>query len=180
MRWPQRKSGTSTSSLATAVQPDNTVFAEPSPNGVAPGYDYVVDEGELLLHADWRTVQATQFYGYQIKDDTIWLFDRPTGTHYPWLRLEGMPEGVWVRFVNAQGGLLVPVEVRCDQHGYSGRWLDATGHLVPLGTLDALRGAGGAAVLAAEQARHDEFMDSWRRFGGWRLIGGRWYPPNRQ
>jgi hypothetical protein len=90
-----------------------------------------------------------------------------------------MPEGVWVRFVNDQGIVLIPMELRLDTHGYSGRWLDATGRLVPLGTLDALRSSGGAAVLAAEQARHNDFMDSWRRFGGWRLISGRWYPPNQ-
>jgi hypothetical protein len=177
MRWSKLQNRTSTAQGSTTVQPDNAVLVVPSPHGVAPGYDYVVDDGEVTLHSDARTVGATQFYGFQIKQDSLWLFDRPSGTWSPWLPLEGMPEGVWVRFVSGQGLVLIPVELRRDPNGYSGRWLDATGRLLPLGTLDAVRADGGAAVLAAEQTRHDDFMDSWRRFGGWRLTGGRWYPP---
>lgn len=171
MTAPQATTG------AADPTPDDSVYIAPSPHGIVPGYDYSVDEGEVILHSHIPTATATQFNGYEIADGSLVLFDRSRRAWVPWISLVGMPEGVWVRFVTSGGKPLIPIELRHDPSGYSGRWLDQTGGLLPLGTLDAIRAPGGAAVLEAEMARHKEFTDSWRRFGGWRLEGGRWYPP---
>ena len=182
MRWHRRAAtsadlGKAGAQGSTGPKRDDSVYLAPSPHGVAQGYDLSVDEGEVILHSHTSTVTATHFLGFEIADESLVLFDKSLGAWLPWISLAGMPEGVWVRFANGKGVPVIPVELRRDPGGFSGRWLDQAGGLLPLGTLDAVRGPGGASVLEAEYARHNEFMDSWRRFGGWRLEGARWYPP---
>lgn len=148
----------------------------PSPHGPAADREFRLEENTATMLSHLDVVRASRVGGVYVQDDALWW----VRDHSPWVPLAplaGMPRGVWMRLVNAAGELVVPVEILCepDDGGYCGRWLDMAGDVLPLAGLDFARMSAAYVTLARDE--HERVMDSWRRFGGWQLVGGRWLPP---